>query len=158
MSFIANNTIFLLGTQCFTLNISFTGKSPFPDICMASTLHSFRSLLKCHLNDKHPPQRHFFNIKVSPHFQDFSVFSSFTNYSLTYEIPYIQFTSQLCSGLLSIFSYIPHTLKAGIFIYFVDELMHSQQSCAGACLDHILAANGHKSVLTSVFCKGTLIA
>ena len=56
VSFIANNTIFLLGPQCLTLNISFSGKSPFPDICMVSTLHSFRSLFKCHLNDKHPPQ------------------------------------------------------------------------------------------------------
>lgn len=100
----------------------------------------------------------FFNITVSPYFQDFSVFSSFTNYSLTYDIPYIQFTSQLCSGLLSVFSYIPHPMKAGTFIYFVDELMHSQQWCARACLDHILGANGCKSVLTSELSKGTLIA
>ena len=102
----------------------------------------------------------FFNITVSPHFQDFSVFSSLVNYSLTCEISniYIYITNQLCSGLLSIFYYIPHPMKAEIFIYFVDELMHSQQWCAGACLDHILGTNSCKSDLTSEFSKGTLIA
>lgn len=109
------------------------------------------SMTNIHPND-------IFNITVSPYFQDFSVFSSFTNYSLTYDIPYIQFTSQLCSGLLSVFPYILHSMKAGTFIYFVDELMHSQQWCAGACLDHILGANGCQSVLTSELSKGTLIA
>ena len=67
-------------------------------------------------------------------------------------------TIQLCSSLLSIFSYILHPVKAGIFIYFVDELMHTQQWCAGACLDHILGANYCKSALTFEFSKGALIA
>ena len=42
--------------------------------------------------------------------------------------------------------------------YFVDELIHSQHWCAGACQDHILGASGCKSDITSEFSKGTWIA
>ena len=99
---------------------------PFPDDHMVSTHPSFRSLSKYHLNKIHPMT--LFKIILAPHFQGISVFSSFSKHLLH-------------SCILSTFSPIPHPMKAGIFVHFVDELVHSQQWCAGACLDHIMGRN-----------------
>ena len=71
-----------------------------------------------------------FKIILAPHFQALSVFSSSSEHLLL-----------LHSFLLSTFSPIPHPMKAGIFVHFVDEMVHSQQWCAGACLDHIMGPN-----------------
>ena len=109
---------------------------PFPDDHMVSTHPSFRSLSKYHLNKIHPMT--VFKIILAPHFQGISVFSSFSKHLLH-------------SWILSTFSPIPHPMKAGIFVHFVDELVHSQQWCAGACLDHIM---GHNWAQVLEICPG----
>ena len=71
-----------------------------------------------------------FKIIPAPHFQGISVFSSFPKHLLL-----------LHSCILSTFSPIPHPMKAGIIVHFVDELVYSQQWCAGVCLDHVREPN-----------------
>lgn len=54
-------------------------------------------------------------IMVAPHFQGFSVFSSFTKQLLIYKRPYsLQINHAYCS--LSVFSSIPHPRRAGISV------------------------------------------